>query len=165
MDHDRAARCHSPRRLARACRAAGPALLLLAGCATPDAPGSRSASCPMGERGLSIVLYFGATTADGRRMPADRWAAFEDRALQPLLPDGFTVLDAHGTWKNPKTGLVERDPTYVVQAVVRAGVDVRALVQAAADRFKEANPAQAAIGAVVEDVCSDFDVEAAAAAR
>jgi hypothetical protein len=95
-------------------------------------------------------------------MSKAQWSAFEENELQPLFRDGFTVFQAHGTWKDPSTGAVERDPTNVVQAIVRPGSDVRSLIYSAAEKFKKANPAQTAIGAVIQDVCSNFDVRASA---
>lgn len=60
---------------------------------------------------MTVQLYFGQGRAGE---PA--WRAFVAGVLSRALPDGFTVYDASGQWRDPATGRVSRERTKVVEA-------------------------------------------------
>jgi len=74
--------------------------LLLAGCVTNDV-------------WLRNELYFGLQKRDGSRVTEQEWTAFVDEAVTPRFPEGLTVLDATGQWRN-SSGAVTREPTKVI---------------------------------------------------
>ncbi len=58
------------------------------------------------------TLYFGLSTSQGP-VTSSQWDAFLNNEVTPRFPDGLTVLDAKGQWKNAK-GTIGKDPTKVL---------------------------------------------------
>src|SRR5271170_1905529 len=46
------------------------------------------------------------------------WARFVTRELTPRFPDGLTVNDASGQWRDPTSGRVVREPAKQVEIVL-----------------------------------------------
>ncbi len=114
------------------------AALALGGCAR---------SCPGGLTRLeSVQLFFGGSLAD-----AD-WADFAAGTLTPAYPDGFTVYEAAGQWRDSARGTLVRERTHVVQ-VVGVGSRARAGLVAAAYRQRFH---QQSVGVVEEISCAAF---------
>ena len=45
---------------------------------------------------------------------------FAAQAVTPNFPDGFTVFDGQGQWRNPQTGHIARDPTKILLVAAQA---------------------------------------------
>lgn len=50
---------------------------------------------------VETTLYFGLDLPEGGAVSEDQWAGFLADAVTPRFPDGFTVLDAYGQWRDP----------------------------------------------------------------
>ena len=113
-------------------------LAVLAGCRAP---------CPAGLTRLpEAELYFGGSVPDGA------WAGFAATVLTGAFPDGFTVYEAAGRWRDPASGQTVRERTRVVQVFGPAAPDHLAAVRGAyRARFH-----QASVGAVVRSACAAF---------
>lgn len=73
------------------------------------------ACAPRAELKPSLVedtLYFGLSTSQGPVTPA-QWDTFLNKEVTPRFPDGLTVLDAKGQWRNAK-GIIGKEPTKVL---------------------------------------------------
>lgn len=117
--------------------------LLAAALACPPA----TAACPPGltpQQG--ITLYFGGTIP-----PAD-WADFATRTLTPAFPDGFTAIEAAGQWRNPSTGAIVRERSYVVQVF---GPTVLARVSSVTAAYR-VRFHQVSVGVVAQEACASF---------
>jgi hypothetical protein len=70
-------------------------LLLLAGCAAaPEA-------CPVGAGSATIAeAYFGRNVKGRAPVTDSEWARFMADTVTPVFPDGLTVLDGQGQWRN-----------------------------------------------------------------
>jgi len=79
-------------------------------------------SCPTtGEtRMVRTELYFGLSRAGGVEITAEEFAAFVGEMVTPRFPDGFTIVDAVGQWRdangkisheNSKLLIVLHEPT------------------------------------------------------
>lgn len=90
-----------------------------------------------------------------RRGGEAAWARFLAREITPRFPDGLTVLDAAGQWRDPVTGRITREPSRLVIIVTAgdAGADERiaAVVTAYKQRFH-----QKSVGVIVSPVCAAF---------
>ena len=87
------------------------AALALAGCANTTV-------CGGGLRPATrIDLYFGLDVPGRTPVSAEEWRQFADAVLTPAFPDGFTVVDATGAWRNPKTNAVSHESARLVMAV------------------------------------------------
>jgi Protein of unknown function (DUF3574) len=79
-------------------------------------------------------LYLGKRTPDGPVSDV-QWQRFIDEAATPMFPNGFTVLDAQGQWRNAD-GLLEREATRVLEIVHDQNPFTRERVHALANDYK-----------------------------
>lgn len=76
--------------------------LLLAGCATPPA-------CPPGLRqATEASLFFGRSRGEIEVVSDADWTGFLAQIVTPRFPDGLTVLDGAGQWRD-RTGRIQRE--------------------------------------------------------
>ncbi len=87
-------------------------LLLLAGCATaPDA-------CPGGAAPATIAeAYFGRNVKGRAPVTDAEWTRFMAEVVTPAFPDGLTVLDGLGQWRNA-AGQISREDSKVLLLVL-----------------------------------------------
>ena len=52
---------------------------------------------------VETTLYFGLNLPEGGAISEDQWSGFLADVVTPRFPDGFTVLDAYGQWRDPDT--------------------------------------------------------------
>ena len=64
-----------------------------------------------------------ATFAARQPLTEAEWRAFAAEIVTPNFPDGFTVFDGEGQWRNPATGRIAQDPTKIL--LVAAQTDAR----------------------------------------
>jgi hypothetical protein len=130
--------------------------VMLAGCAAPQQP-SPDGRCPaeQGTPMLMFELFFGRSI-QGQDEVGDRaWNEFLDRAVTPNLPNGYTVFDAEGAWRNPATGRTGRERTKVLLVALPDA----AASTAAVDRIRKAYQVQfrqALVGMSVAPACGNF---------
>ena len=92
----------------------------------------------------------------GRSNVSDfNWDRFLTAEVTPRFPDGLTVYDARGQWKNPQTGTISRERTKVVMIAMPpdAGNDAKLkdIIEAYKTRFK-----QQSVGLIVRPSCVSF---------
>jgi hypothetical protein len=58
-------------------------------------------------------LYFGRSRPDGTLISIEEWEAFLNDVVTPRFPDGFTVLDGIGQYKD-RSGRVIKEPSKVL---------------------------------------------------
>jgi hypothetical protein len=110
--------------------------------------------CPLpGQaRAVNLKMYFGRDVPGGGFVNDADWAGFAAKILTSAFPDGFTVYQALGQWRDPGSGAVVREQSFVVESVgaVSAG-KVDAVVQAYRRAFR-----QVSVGLVSAEVCAVF---------
>jgi hypothetical protein len=76
-------------------------------------------------------LYFGMNIPTGGVVTDSAWNAFLEREITPRLPEGFTVFESVGYYRNQTTGKTEREPSRVLLVYYREGESqtTRALVE------------------------------------
>jgi hypothetical protein len=132
--------------------------LLLAGCAQLSGSLPTAAPCllPQEERMLVAELFFGRGI-EGREPVTDaEWAEFAARTITPNFPDGFTVLDGAGQWRNPRTGAIARDPTTILLAAVKREPDLAQRLSAVIDAYKQRFDQQS-VGIITRESCGAFE--------
>ena len=87
------------------------AALALAGCVSPP----QACVAPL-KPAAEVNLYFGRDTATGQVSDAE-WASFLADEITPHFPDGLTVLDVSGQFRDP-TGCIVRERTKLLVVVV-----------------------------------------------
>lgn len=108
------------------------ALLLVCLGTTACAPKSQVQSRPVL---VEDDLYFGLSTSQGPVTPA-QWDGFLNQEVTPRFPDGLTVLDAKGQWKNAQ-GNIGKEPTKVLILIHPDNADEDKAVQALIDIYKK----------------------------
>ena len=97
---------------------------LVGGCAAPaswqasNPPAATAEPAPApyqclvaGEaRMLVAELFFGRDRAGQQTVSDAEWADFLASVVTPNFPDGLTVFDGYGQWRNPTTGAIGRSP-------------------------------------------------------
>jgi hypothetical protein len=83
------------------------------------------------------------------------WTRFLAREVTPRFPDGLTVIDAMGQWRDTDSGKVVRERSKRVEIVLPGSDDdaqkLDAIVKAYKLRFR-----QQAVGVVVRPACVAF---------
>jgi len=63
-----------------------------------------------------LELFFGRNVMDREAVSDQDWKRFLDEEITPRFPDGFTVLDTYGQWRNANTIAMERGKELIVIA-------------------------------------------------
>ena len=92
--------------------------------------GARADSCPLpGQKPMLVVqLFFGQSEKirgeKGGEIPHKAWQAFLRDAVTPRFPDGFTVYDGYGQWRDPATSKIVRERAKVVEIAAESAPEL-----------------------------------------
>jgi len=124
-------------------------LLILAGVersvaqTTPQCSGAQKAW-------VVADLLFGRT-----HVSEASFARFLAAEVTPRFPDGFTVIDARGQWRNPDSRKISRERSKVLMIAMPPGADnderLQKIIEAYKVRFK-----QQSVGLIVRPACVSF---------
>ena len=147
------------KRLRRLCAAAALALLAVAVApvlAAATAPVQASgAPCPPGtEPFAEYRLFFGRGQGDVEAVSDAAWRAFLAEEVTPRFPDGLTVLDAAGQWREG-SGAIVRERTKLPLVLARPGEAVLRRTDEIAEAYKRAF-GQSSVLRVVTTACASF---------
>lgn len=97
--------------------------------------------CRMDEKlELRDTLYFGLSIPGGGNVADADWKQFADDTIGHAFPNGFTVVDAHGTWRGADGASVS-EPSRVVTIVHpddgASDAAIRAIVQRYRTTFRQ----------------------------
>jgi hypothetical protein len=117
---------------------------------------AQSAECRAGQKPQQVAeLLFGRNIGDRLGVSETQWARFVDREISPRFPDGLTVLDAKGEWRDTARKVIVHEPSKVVEIVLPGkpeDVDaLKEIAQAYKTRFR-----QQSVGIVVRAACVSF---------
>ncbi|MGV8996820.1 MAG: DUF3574 domain-containing protein [Parvibaculaceae bacterium] len=59
-------------------------------------------------------LYFGLSRPDGGQVEDAQWQDFLARDVTPRFPDGLTVIDGYGQWRDTKLGAISEATKLVI---------------------------------------------------
>jgi hypothetical protein len=135
------------------------ALLLLAGCAEAQAPPSPAAphACvlPAEQRMLVAELFFSCGIKGREPLTDAEWAEFAAQIVTPNFPDGFTVFDGEGQWRNPQTGRIAGNRTKILLVAAPRTPDLGRRLSAVIDAYK-ARFRHQSVGIITRDSCAAF---------
>ena len=137
------------RRLVAAATLAGLAL------AAASPLGADVAACPSGtELFAEYRLFFGRSQGKVEAVSEEAWRAFLAEEVTPRFPDGLTVLDAAGQWREG-SGAIVRERTKLLLVLTPPGADAMQRTDEIADAYKHAF-GQSSVLRVVTEACVSF---------
>lgn len=93
------------------------------------------ACVPPAESMLTAELLFGRKIDERVGVSDAAFAAFLAREITPRFPDGLTVVDARGQWRDNR-GAIIREPSKLVLLTFREGGEKREHLTAIAETYK-----------------------------
>jgi hypothetical protein len=84
-----------------------------------------------------------------------QWGRFVDRVITPRFPDGLTVSNATGQWRDRKSGKIMREPSKIVQIVLPGQAEDLARLDEIAEAYKR-RFRQQSVGVIVRPGCVSF---------
>lgn len=92
----------------------------------------------------------------GRGKASDaRWRQFLAREVTLRFPDGLTVYETTGQWRDPARNVVVREKSRVLRIVIAADEPARDRIAAVAEAYKK-QFAQKSVGIVTRPACVSF---------
>jgi hypothetical protein len=97
---------------------------------------------------LEVELLLGRSGSDAR------WQKFLAREVTPRFPDGLTVYETYGQWRDAKNAIT-RERSRVLRIIVAADPPVQEKVAAVAEAYKK-QFGQKSVGIVTRPACVSF---------
>lgn len=88
------------------------------------------------QRLVRDTLYFGAAIPGGGVVDAAAWQHFEREVLTPAFPQGFSVIDARGSWRGAD-GAASAEDSRIVVIVHPDDAPSAAAVREFSQRYRE----------------------------
>ena len=111
--------------------------------------------CPPGfERYAEYRMFFGRSRPGGGTVSDEEWSGFLTAEVTPRFPDGLTVLDAAGQWRDGR-GAIGREGAKLLIVLAEPGADAVRRTAEIAEAYKRAFDQQSVLRAV-EPVCAAF---------
>ena len=104
---------------------------------------------------LVAELFFSRGVEDRQSLVDTEWAEFAAQTITPNFPDGFTVFDGEGQWRNPQTEHIVRDRTKILLVATKPEPDLGQRLSAVIDDYK-ARFHQQSVGIITHDSCAAF---------
>ena len=121
--------------------------------------GSASAQlvdCRGGQRPTQVAeLMFGRNIGNRIGVSEARWSQFVDREITPRFPNGLTVFNAAGQWRDRASNRIVREPSKIVQIVLPGEVEDIARLNEIAEAYKTRFKQQS-VGMIVRPACVSF---------
>jgi hypothetical protein len=100
-------------------------------------------------------LLFGRDIGRKLGVSEAAWARFVARELTPRFPDGLTITEAAGQWRDPADGMIVREPAKGVEIVLPGNNDDEARLEAIVAAYKR-EFRQRSVIVIVRSACVAF---------
>jgi hypothetical protein len=116
-----------------------------------------AAACPLpGETPMVIVtLYFGESIPGKPSLTPGQWADFAAQIVTPAFPDGFTVTDGAGQWRDPATGAIIREASKILTVALPPSPGLAAKLQSVTTAYDKMFNQQS-VGITTTAACGAF---------
>lgn len=104
---------------------------------------------------LVAELFFDRDIDGHGPLTEAEWATFVAEEITPDFPDGFTVFDGEGRWRNPRTGRIAGGRTKIVLIATTRSRDLPRRLAAVIDAYKT-EFRQQSVGVITRDSCAAF---------
>jgi Protein of unknown function (DUF3574) len=131
-------------------------VLMLAGCTASSEP-STAARCllPGQQRMLVAELLFGRAIKGRAPLTDGEWAQFAAQTITPNFPDGFTVFDGAGQWRNPRNEQIGHEATKILLIAAKTAPDLARRLSVVVEAY-ELRFRQQSVGIITEEACAAF---------
>jgi hypothetical protein len=126
-------------------------LCVLAGAASAQGLSCSAPQKPM----VEVELLFGRNIGGRLGVTEARWRAFLVREVTPRFPDGLTVFDTYGQWRDAKKRTVVREPSKIVRIIMPADAQASDKIEAIAATYKK-QFRQDSVGVLTRPACASF---------
>jgi len=126
--------------------------------ATASGAGAQTAMPPChGTQQPKMVaeLMFGRDIGHGVGVSESEWQHFVARELVSRFPDGLTIIDAIGQWRDRDSGRIVHEPSKHVEIVLPGNKDDDARLDAVVTAYKHTFH-QHSVGVIVRPACVAF---------
>jgi hypothetical protein len=100
-------------------------------------------------------LLFGRRIGDNGVVSEGAWRRFLAREVTPRFPDGLTVIEARGQWRNPQNQRIIREQSNVVLIVLPGHAEDQERLGEIAQAYKR-QFRQQSVGIIVRQACVSF---------
>ena len=128
----------------------GLAVVTMVACAEADRPACAEGS----EQFVKYELFMGRSNQSGEVVDDAAWVTFLEDTVTPRFPDGLTVLDAQGQWRDSE-GLVQKERSKLLVVLAPPGDDRVRLIGEVSDEYKR-RFGQESVLRVESDACVSF---------
>ena len=128
----------------------GLAVVTMVACAETDRPACAEGS----EQFVRYELFMGRSNQSGEVVDEAAWAKFLKETVTPRFPDGLTVLDALGQWRDSE-GQVQKERSKLLVILAPPGDDGVRLIGEVSDEYKR-RFGQESVLRVESDACVSF---------
>ena len=104
---------------------------------------------------LEIDLLFGRNIGGALGVSEDEWTDFVAKEISPRFPQGLSVDDAVGQWRDRDTNAIVKEPSKDVQIIVPQDAEVKGKIDAIVNAYKERFQQQS-VGVVMRPACVSF---------
>lgn len=126
-------------------------LFMLAACTTL----SEESDCPEGsERYDEYRLFFGRNVGDAEGVSDEDWGTFLADTVTPRFPDGLSVFDAAGQWRDSQ-GSIVRERSKMVLILAEPNSDAGQKLDEIAEEYKR-RFSQESVLQVTDSACVAF---------
>nr|WP_222527840.1 DUF3574 domain-containing protein [Azospirillum sp. 412522] len=104
---------------------------------------------------IEAQLFFGRNIGNELGVSERDWTEFLDGEVTPRFPNGLTVTDASGHWRDMETGRLVREPSKILMLLVDGAPATLRLIHEIADLYKSRFHQQS-VGIAIRPVCVSF---------
>jgi hypothetical protein len=125
-------------------------LLVVLACAAS----AQTLECRLAQKPMVVAdLMFGRNIGGRLGVTEKRWSRFLAQEITPRFPDGLSVVDASGQWRDTATKRIVRERSKLVTIIMPADAQekIDAIVDAYKRRFR-----QQSVGVVIRPACVSF---------
>jgi hypothetical protein len=111
-------------------------------------------ACRLSQKPMVVAdLLFGRNIGGRLGVTEKRWSQFLASEITPRFPDGLTVVDAAGQWRDAEKNRIVRERSKLVTIIMPADAQEKldAIVEAYKRRFR-----QQSVGVVIRPACVSF---------
>lgn len=117
---------------------------------------AQSLACSAPQKPQQVVeLLFGRKIGDRLGVSETQFLNFLDREITPRFPDGLTVYDARGQYRDPERNRIVREPSKVVMIALPGNAEDSQRLSEIAEAYKK-RFRQQSVGMILRPACVSF---------